>query len=93
MSLHRPSRFSSFHPALILVAIAAIAGDRHASAQVTWSKGAGTYTWNTAANWNTNTVPLITSTAVFSNSTAGVPGTISTSAITTATSLFVTTGG
>jgi fibronectin-binding autotransporter adhesin len=93
MSLLRQSRFPSFRPALLLLAIAASVGGRDAAAQVTWSKGAGTYNWNTAANWNTNAVPLVTSTAVFSNSTAGVPGSVSTSTVTTATSLFVTTGG
>jgi fibronectin-binding autotransporter adhesin len=92
MSLHRQSRFPSSSPALLLVALAAIVMGRDASAQVTWSKGAGTYNWNTATNWNTGTVPLVTSTAVFSNATAGVPGSVSTTAITTATSLFVTTG-
>ena len=92
MSLHRQPRFPSSSTALLLVAIAAIVGARDASAQVTWSKGGGTYNWNTASNWNTNAVPLVTSTAVFSNSTAGVPGSVSTSTVTTATTLFVTTG-
>jgi autotransporter-associated beta strand protein len=66
MSLHRPSRFSSFHSALLLVAIAAIvmAGSPAASAATqTWT-GAVNSTFTTAGNWNTG-VPGTADTALW----------------------------